>query len=111
MITTMPWFRRVWTIQELVLAKDASMMCEGWEVSWEDFQAAIKFAGAGYVVTGADIIDAGPNRVLSLDINTANSGEMSLFPLLFLAINPRDHVFALLGLAGDGDQIEIDYRK
>jgi hypothetical protein len=115
-ITSRPWFRRVWTIQELILAKDAIVICGYWTVSWLDFNAAIEFAGTHYAVTGADFVHAGTNRVASLSINMANAQETSLSQLLVLhlntlASNPLDHIFALISLATDQDQVEIDYRK
>jgi hypothetical protein len=116
LITSRPWFRRVWTIQELILAKDAIVICGYWTVSWLDFNAAIEFAWKYYTFIGADVIDAGPNRVVSLSINMANAQETSLYQLLVLhlntlASNPLDHIFALISLATDRDQVEIDYRK
>jgi hypothetical protein len=35
-----PWFRRIWVIQEFVLAKDVTMICGEWEGSWEIFSDA-----------------------------------------------------------------------
>jgi hypothetical protein len=32
-----PWFRRIWIIQEFVLAKDVTMICGEWEGSWQIF--------------------------------------------------------------------------
>jgi hypothetical protein len=36
-----PWFRRIWVIQEFVLAKDITMICGEWEGSWEFFSLVI----------------------------------------------------------------------
>lgn len=77
---------------------------------------AVEFQALNYGVTGADVVDAGLNRVLSLGINISKAQEAFLFALLkihrgTLGSNPLDHIFALLSLASDGDKIEIDYRK
>jgi hypothetical protein len=53
---------------------------------------------------------------LTLSINMANAQETSLYRLLVLyfntlASNPLDHIFALISLATDRNQVEIDYRK
>ncbi|KAE8445510.1 hypothetical protein EG329_013273 [Mollisiaceae sp. DMI_Dod_QoI] len=48
-----PWFRRIWIIQEFVLAKDITMICGEWEGSWEIFSDAIVKINE-YRLTGVD---------------------------------------------------------
>jgi hypothetical protein len=35
-----PWFRRIWVVQEFVLAQDILMICGEWEGSWKNFISA-----------------------------------------------------------------------
>jgi hypothetical protein len=56
----------------------------------------------------------GNTRLSLLEISRANATREDLSTLLLrhrgtLASNPRDHIFALLGLAQDGDQLTVDY--
>jgi hypothetical protein len=36
-----PWFNRIWTVQELVLSQEASVLCGTKCISWESFNACI----------------------------------------------------------------------
>jgi hypothetical protein len=56
----------------------------------------------------------GNTRLSLLEISRANATREDLSTLLLhhrgtLASNPRDHIFALIDLAQDGDQLTVDY--
>jgi hypothetical protein len=105
-----PWFRRVWVIQEISLAQDALVICEGWELSWKSLSGAYEWVGKS---TSWKHL-AGNTRLSLLESSRANAMREDLCTLLLrhrgtLASDPRDHVFALVGLAQDGDQLTVDY--
>ena len=126
-----PWFRRVWIIQEIVVAKKLVFKCGDWMVNWTVLiQAFTKMR------TRNDFrLERSPNDETK---ETTESGSFSLSRLLFLrctftsnefgmkklrdllmlcrdfqATFARDHLFALLGIASDGDNPALapDYEK
>jgi hypothetical protein len=105
-----PWFRRVWIIQEISLAQDALVVCEGWELPWKSLSDAYEWVGKSRLWKNL----AGNTRLSLLEISRANAMQEDLCTLLLrhrgtLASNPRDHIFALVGLAQDGDQLTVNY--
>jgi hypothetical protein len=81
----LPWFRRVWIIQELALAPEAHLCYGRLEVSWEDFFAAwnyvlvelgwrtfvvvqfdTKIWGSVYFQQFSSMLDADDSRIVSL---------------------------------------------
>jgi hypothetical protein len=105
-----PWFRRVWIIQEISLAQDALIICEGWELPWKSLSSAYEWVGK--CTTWKHL--AGNTRLSLLERSRANAMREDLCTLLLrhrgtLASDPRDHIFALVGLAYDGDQLTVDY--
>jgi hypothetical protein len=40
-LLTRPWFTRVWVLQELVLSRDAVLICGQRSICWEDFSSAM----------------------------------------------------------------------
>ncbi|KAH9238764.1 hypothetical protein K456DRAFT_1769710 [Colletotrichum gloeosporioides 23] len=115
-----PWFRRVWVIQECVLSRDAFVFCGSASIVWRWFFRSF------WLLCGLrdylNIVGAGVGRqdssALTLSLTTAldrvtpvaftrrNSSLFTLFSLLprmattsqLQASDPRDYVFALLGL-------------
>jgi hypothetical protein len=104
------WFWRVWIIQEISLARDALVICEGWELPWKSLSDAYEWIGKSIHWKHL----GGNTRLSLLEISRANATREDLATLLLrhrgtLASDPRDHVFALVGLAQDGDQLTVDY--
>jgi hypothetical protein len=105
-----PWFWRVWIIQEISLARDALVICEGWELPWKALSDAYDWVSKSMHWKFL----AGNTRLSLLEISRANAQREDLSTLLLrhrgtLASNPRDHIFALIGLARDGYQLTVDY--
>ena len=126
-----PWFRRVWIIQEIVVAKKLVFKCGDWMVDWTVLTQAIR-----KMRTHNDFhLEKSPNDETK---ETTESGAFSLRRLLLLrctftsnefgmeklcdllmlcrdfqATFARDHLFALLGIASDGDNPALapDYEK
>jgi hypothetical protein len=120
----MPWFSRVWCIQEVVLAKDAIMFWGEHELSWADI---------GLIATWLSEIT--PQRALEYDSNAfyadvevGNAFRMYRFRerklsgfidllddcVTFEATNPRDRVYGLLALLEankEAQALSVDYEK
>jgi hypothetical protein len=112
------WFRRVWVIQELVLARELSVICGDQELPWDEFYRVVKACfdvvqelGFGFVLSknskAAAILNLGEFRRLSRnkDEFVAQDNLLSLFELFHRAnaTRRRDKLFGLLGLAKDAD--------
>ncbi|KAH7131086.1 heterokaryon incompatibility protein-domain-containing protein [Dactylonectria macrodidyma] len=107
------WFHRVWCIQELVLSKTPVLVSGNSTVSWEDFVMAGRWVrkqlslsdNSGRYARTLEHLD-----VLQTMRDTRKKTHWrerhTLLQLLFLtrgfqATDPRDKIFALVGLAGD----------
>jgi hypothetical protein len=121
-ILTRPWFRRIWVLQELVLSKDPWIQCGTARIRWKDFCLSLRKA----IEQNARILPPVTNGVKNnwavlrginqtrLQASHANfpcssnneDTNRNLLGLLHLrrglgATDPRDFVFAHLGLALD----------
>lgn len=127
-----PWFSRVWTFQEVVLAQEAILYCGAYTMRWtrlELFQAGIKTYSEGPNAEDSRLkgADKSLNEIVKArsilhrpQIHKPEDGQLflSLFPLLDglrnrQATDPRDKVFALLNVACDAkhSDLKADYRK
>jgi hypothetical protein len=120
-----PWFGRLWTFQEAVLASDLLMICGRKTISSEILIAAAKelrrlsinrwcvgFQAIGDYEDGFRAMENvdGAKRYLKTD------GQLS-FPYLLavacskLCLDPRDRAYAMLGMTGKGFQgrIQVSY--
>lgn len=109
------WFNRVWIIQEITLAKDAILLCGDWEIPWTTLLDAFEALENNFLA-GKKLVDIGIDRLERLCWSRDNVSSATLTQLLFMhcgsgASNPRDHVYALVGLATDAQDFEIDYKK
>lgn len=121
-----PWFRRVWILQEVAVAAEVRIVCGAWSESWELFESAMnkvhehsiaQFSGDpnNYDVTIATS-EIGFILAWRLICARATYQEGTRWPLLKLldvfrgteATRARDHLFALLGLAGDAHDSILD---
>jgi hypothetical protein len=107
-----PWFRRLWIIQEAVLARELTLICGDKQISWYSFKT---FTDA-IMTIGPSIISASPILYsLQYDqlmfqgigqINFIRRWPQKQAPLLGLlsiarqrqATDPRDRVYGMLGL-------------
>lgn len=124
-----PWFRRVWIVQEFVVAKIVWFIFGGGCLPSEVLAAAIFQCdrhtiqityGEGYDRVLMDRAESGRTALLQLNIWSIKIKENPppLLELLVLfrytlATHARDHFFALLGLAGDagGSEFDPDYEE
>ncbi|KAI1426993.1 hypothetical protein F5Y12DRAFT_793314 [Xylaria sp. FL1777] len=104
------WFRRVWIVQEAVLAPTLVLVCGKWMADWYDVVRAIQAVETE--VAGLDATVLKPFMAIAklrqLEANSHRYGRLYLFDLLesfrhAKSTMRRDRFFALLGLAQDGD--------
>ena len=131
-LMTRPWFYRIWTYQEILLAKDAVVLCGDDHVSW-NIVLACRHSISLYDV--ADIIHFSQTQGLdpSLSLNLGSSfrsrqtawtpvgprGEPGGLSKLIIDMDERqasrkkDYIYGLLGLVDDETRkrIRIDYQK
>jgi hypothetical protein len=116
-----PWFRRVWIIQEVAMATKARLICGTQKADWKALVRLIHFVLENglegdlgttiYVGMAINVIEA----IRDSHATHATKGPALLELLektqICSATDPRDRVFALLGIASDGASagVLIDY--
>jgi hypothetical protein len=136
-----PWFKRVWIIQEFLLAREAVLFCGKWEIAWTDFWEAFRigmdfdifnygsnmpmltpftalglFKPAFILGHGSTVPDLDRFAALGTFRTAFGSTRTPLSCIIrhhrdAVATQPVDHIYGLLGLALDGNDVEIDYTK
>ena len=108
-----PWFRRVWVIQETVMAARALVYCGNFVVAWDDLARACRCQ------IRQQSLRRGHNALESID-NTRwqrIKGGNDIYDILFMSYrfqctDPRDKIYAVMGLANHSQQDEklpVDY--
>ncbi|QDS72150.1 hypothetical protein FKW77_004359 [Venturia effusa] len=92
------WYR-VWIIQELALSKQVIVMCGSFQTTWATIEAALQMT----TFRGHESLDHLRN-IARLRKNIVEDKPVHIYEALYhschsLASEPRDKVFALLGLA------------
>jgi Heterokaryon incompatibility protein (HET) len=117
-----PWFRRAWVIQEFVAARSVRFICGERSVDWNDLLRAIKVAKREIKASGDEYMAHSTNwgHVTTLAEHREWEAKRTRWPLIHLlesfgyaeATLQRDRLFALLGLSGDGNDLDFqpDYR-
>jgi hypothetical protein len=120
-----PWFGRLWTFQEAVLASDLLMICGRKTVSSEILIAVekelrrLKIAQRCFEVQTMEVDKNGLRAMEIVGISKRYlkaDGQLS-FPYLLsiasskLCLDPRDRAYAMLGMTGKGfrDRIQVSY--
>lgn len=114
------WFERLWIIQELAVSKSASVLWGTIKIPWSDIEGAAKYIlypgycpppnhikvilpslGAHRVsqVSPTAMVGRDRNNILTILYNTQDAK----------CADPRDKLYAILGIVGDADDIHIDY--
>lgn len=113
-----PWWKRVWTVQELTIARTATFFCGTASISRSDFKTAmysVWLCGRWErrILSRAAFYPAWNRRRLHMWYNTdrqaASDGPVRELPLIGMmafcgdhsATDPRDRIYSLLGLARD----------
>jgi hypothetical protein len=96
---TRPWFRRRWVVQEVVLAQDVAMLCGTEDISWKDFESALKELFE-YNQDAFDQEHRTTLRVMSRikDIKSRVPLDTLLEFAEFECREPKDRLYALFGV-------------
>jgi hypothetical protein len=120
------WFRRMWVIQEMALARRAYVFCGPWSIQWDKLVTATVFARRINLPAFFETdVDNGEFFLDNLHIKATyqkrriHRGNLLLQELLCNNVGcyttePVDMVFSLLGLATDVDgapELDPDYSK
>jgi hypothetical protein len=116
---TRPWFHRVWVVQEMLLAKEAVLLCGNRFVNWNVFCGAVLLMSENGMAHLMANMDGVPSPLVSVAI--ANLGELhrlfekgreGLCTTDFIKLlkmgrfrkvtEPVDRVYGFLGLADEG---------
>jgi hypothetical protein len=113
-----PWFRRLWVVQEISLAKQAVIVCGNRSLAWKEFT---KFSNAfTHSRLNRHIF---PNYPHDHDDGFISASQFAnyqipqefsillLFATFKLSSEPVDHIYGLLGLAEEDarKEIKVDY--
>ncbi|KAH7391166.1 heterokaryon incompatibility protein-domain-containing protein [Phaeosphaeria sp. MPI-PUGE-AT-0046c] len=116
-----PWFKRIWCVQEIQLARDALVLCGQYEVSGEKLRRAAswifdKTSGIKadeQLTTLLRSVDIGPSDIMF----QKQEGDL-LWTLQsvceFKSSDPKDKVYGILSLVSPREEaqaIDIDYGK
>jgi len=108
----LPWWRRVWVVQEVYASSSAVVKCGASEVPWVDFEELaswIIFAGVKRFPVHIGLV---AQRVGAM---TCLKGRRSDLPTALAAYenqeatDPRDKIFALQGLLHESSRTRVDY--
>ncbi|KAF7591564.1 hypothetical protein BBP40_001444 [Aspergillus hancockii] len=112
------WFRRIWVVQEIALARDITLFCGSHETPWDQFYDAVMLCFEYAERSGSDFVlprqsaTAAILHLANFRRHSRTSGEfvakhalLVLFEVFQLteATRTRDKLFALLGLANDAN--------
>lgn len=120
-VTARPWFTRIWVIQEVGLAPEATVMCGELEINWDLLVRASRILGFWYLGDRLGFLGVGHIG------NIRRIYEDRSYDTTFIYIldqarehnssDPRDKVFALLGhssakrKSGNRTIVQADYNK
>lgn len=106
-----PWFSRLWVIQEVNVSKSALICCHNSEISAADFMEGVDCANElGPLWLVGNITFDNPFRVLknqSQDVERPSLISLLIGFSYFQASDPKDKVYALLGLAPAHERAKI----
>jgi hypothetical protein len=111
------YFRRVWIVQEVMLARDIRVFVQGYSdnwLAWEDLRSVWSEWKRGGKVRASDIPTSGP-WLLDLH-NGAEVQWQSLIRCISAFFgneceDPRDKVYGLMGIVEKDERLIVDYRK
>ena len=103
-----PWFTRVWVMQEVIVSKDAIIVCGSHKCPWSQLIAVARYIERHSIHA---ITEVDPRTIIKFSVLTSqfhNGQSILLLKLLSQAreaysSDDRDKVFALLGIANDAD--------
>ena len=114
------WWGRIWVVQELAFANDISFVCGYDAIPGKCIQSFLKVwdsMNRGFVPR---MMDHRPWALFEVRDSVQTGSPLSIKDILQIASkaqleasDPRDHIFALLGLMKEGEQLKglVDYDK
>lgn len=125
------WWQRLWTFQELALARQLALVCGLDAIAWGHCTRARTALHYLAVATPSHSHRSTMSRIMNdmwysvetwyeVRVDKSASKYLSLLNLLEVsgmrglkATNPRDHIYGLLGVANDAiaKRVKIDYQK
>ena len=120
---TLSWFRRVWIVQEVVAAHNVEIVCGEWAIDWTDLHQAIEVVERQIQLDDTDTtqLRSSWQPFLSLAAQREWEARKHRWALIMLLEHfrssestlTRDRLFAMLGLACDGNEadFEPDYQS
>ena len=135
--STLPWFSRTWIIQEFALSPQSTFVCGDRRVDGFASYIAWNIFWGMYAASNFELHTGRPSPYSSLKLPNIVDHIFAVFTLkgtriefgsrpladvlrqvhlenlgkAFYVTDPRDKIYALLGLASDGQRIDVDYRK
>ena len=120
-----PWFGRAWVLQEVATASSTSIVCGREVISWEDYEAFIHRVTEteiwrtlldGFLEESSSILHRRLVGLLEIKQIYGKDGNLTSGDVLwrsrfFEATDPRDRIYALLGLCNDPLWAPVDYSK
>ncbi|XPS81545.1 hypothetical protein M3J09_013476 [Ascochyta lentis] len=108
-----PYWKRLWIVQEVMLARYIRIMCGDTLLSWEELR---RFCVSGRSYLPPDATSGIPAQVVWLAEHALSAKEYSYISLLRTFSKtecqyPRDKVYGFQGLLVKKDQTSIDYSK
>ena len=119
-----PWFHRAWVVQEVVVASQTTIICGDRSLAWDVLASSITLILGNGLVTLLSVVPEGETGIqhtgssnlgIMANIRHLRKLEMPVklhYYLLscrqFRATDPRDMVFAMLGMASDASDAELD---
>jgi hypothetical protein len=100
-----PYWKRIWIIQELAAASSIILFCGRHKLSWEIFCNGFEVL---VDKTGSDELEIRFQKICKFRTDKLTRQPISLLATLYrsqsaLSTDPRDKLYALLGLVFDGD--------
>jgi hypothetical protein len=109
------WFKRCWIFQEAIVASDIDIMCGNWRHPWECLLYATMSLDIGTEHSDQSELRRTQARIQHMNAMRAKvkrKEQITLTAALFYnrhstASDPRDHVYAMLGLCGLEREVQL----
>jgi len=115
---SLPFFRRVWIVQEVVAAFNVKIVCGKWTIDWSDLHLAMEIVERHIQLYDSDTTHTSSSWEPFMSLAAQREWEVrshrwSLSMLLehfryTESTLKRDRLFAMLGLASDGNEPEFE---
>ena len=114
-----PWFERLWVIQELAVSEKAVALCGRFEVEWKYIEKAaawiVRPESAQIMFVEHILPLMGAHRVIQVSLQSmADVDTQNILTVLYSTqaakcSDPRDRLYAILGVVEDTADVDIDY--